>query len=288
MSEFKIVCDGACDLSEEMLRERGLTAVPLTFKFDGEDRTNGSFDMDSIDFYAKMRSGNVAKTSGANALAFKSAFTPILAEGKDILYLGFSSALSMTYSSARIAASDLRLEYPEQRIITIDSLSASAGIALLLDRLLAFSDLDAANEYAENTKLKICHLFTVDDLYYLKRGGRVSPTTAMVGNMLGIKPMLYVDNHGRLIPGSKVRGRHKAIERLAEDFGRLHEDNEVYISHADCIRDAETLGEILTKKYDAKVRLITNVGPVIGSHSGPGTLALFFIGRERPPSKTGD
>lgn len=282
MSEFRIVCDSACDLSSEMLRKRNVTCVPLSVSFDG----GGA--VDSTDFYNQMRSGRVAKTAGANVEAFRAAFTPILEGGKDILYLGFSSALSMTYNSARIAAGELRKEYPERRIITIDSLCASAGIALLLDKLLAFSDLENAVEYAEKKKLKICHLFTVDNLDYLKRGGRVSPTTAMVGNLLGIKPMLYVDNHGKLIPGSKVRGRRKAIERLAEDFGRLREENEVYISHADCMRDAETLSEILRTKYDAKVRLITNIGPVIGSHSGPGTLALFFIGRERPPSKTGD
>lgn len=282
MSEFRIVCDSACDLSSEMLCQRGVTCVPLSVSFDG----GGS--VDSTDFYAEMRSGRVAKTAGANVEAFRAAFTPILEGGKDILYLGFSSALSMTYNSARIARDELRKEYPESRIVTIDSLCASAGIALLLDKLLAFSDLENAVEYAEKTKLKICHLFTVDNLDYLKRGGRVSPTTAIVGNLLGIKPMLYVDNHGRLIPGSKVRGRHKSIERLAEDFALLREENEVYISHADCMRDAETLSEILRTKYDAKVRLITNIGPVIGSHSGPGTLALFFIGRERPPSKTGD
>ena len=281
MSEFRIVCDSACDLSSEMLCQRGVTCVPLSVSFDG----GGS--VDSTDFYAEMRSGRVAKTAGANVEAFQAAFTPILEGGKDILYLGFSSALSMTYNSARIARDELRKEYPERRIITLDSLSASAGIALLLDRLLAFSDLENAVEYAEKTKLKICHLFTVDNLDYLKRGGRVSPTTAIVGNLLGIKPMLYVDNHGRLIPGSKVRGRHKSIERLAEDFALLREENEVYISHADCMRDAETLSEILRTKYDAKVRLITNICPVIGSHSGPGTLALVFIGRERPPSKTG-
>ena len=282
MSEFRIVCDSACDLSREMLCERGVTCVPLSYSLDG----GGS--VDSADFYNQMRSGRMAKTAGANVEAFRAAFTPILEEGRDILYLGFSSALSMTYNSARIAAGELRHEYPDRRIITVDSLCASAGIALLLDRLLAFSDLDRAVEYAEKTKQKVCHLFTVDNLDYLKRGGRVSPTTAMVGNMLGIKPMLFVDKSGRLIPGAKVRGRRKAIERLAEDFESLHEENDVYISHADCLNDAKTLQEILTTKYDAKLRLITNISPVIGSHSGPGTLALFFIGRERPPSKTGD
>ena len=282
MSEFRIVCDSACDLSCEMLCERGVTCVPLSYSFD-DDGT-----VDSADFYNQMRHGRVAKTTGANVEAFRAAFATILDDGRDILYLGFSSALSMTYNSARIAAGELRHEYPERRIITVDSLCASAGIALLLDRLLAFSDLDKAARYAEKTKLKICHLFTVDNLDYLKRGGRISPTTAMVGNMLGIKPMLFVDKSGRLIPGAKVRGRHKAIERLAEDFHRLHEEKDVYISHADCLSDAEALGEILTTKYNAKLRLITNISPVIGSHSGPGTLALFFIGRERPPSKTGD
>ena len=282
MSEFRIVCDSACDLTREMLCERGVTCVPLSYSFDD------SGTVDSADFYTKMRLGRIAKTTGANVEAFRAAFTTILEEGRDILYLGFSSALSMTYNSARIAAGELRHEYPERRIITVDSLCASAGIALLLDRLLAFSDLDKAARYAEKTKLKICHLFTVDNLDYLRRGGRISPTTAVVGNMLGIKPMLFVDKSGRLIPGAKVRGRRKAIERLAEDFESLHEENDVYISHADCLSDAEALGKILTTKYNAKLRLITKIGPVIGSHSGPGTLALFFIARERPPSKTGD
>ena len=234
-----------------------------------------------------MREGGVAKTSAINSECFKEEFKNILDEGKDVFYLAFSSGLSTTSNSARIAASELSEAYPERRIVIVDSLCASAGVALLLDMLVekknAGASIDELAAFAESKKLNICHWFTVDDLVYLKRGGRVSATTAFVGNMLGIKPVMHVDNDGHLINITKVRGRKTAIAALADKYGALREegDYKVFISHGDCLADANGLADIIESKYGKKVDLITNVGPVIGAHSGPGTLALFFVGKER-------
>ncbi len=286
MNKFTIVCDSACDLSPEMLRQRGVEVVPLSFHFDGERKEYTS--LNTKDFYSKMRSGRTAKTAGVNIFSFKSTFEPILKSGKDILYLGFSSALSITFNSAKTAADELSTVYPNRKIITIDTLCASAGIALLLDMILAKdADVEDVKAFVEAFKLKVCHWFTVDNLEYLKRGGRIGADSAIVGNMLGIKPILHVDKYGRLVPVAKVRGRRSAINTLTQKYGEMHEgDCDVYISHADCPDDAELLANTLKNKYNANVRLITSVGPVIGAHSGPGTLALFFIGKERhPPTK---
>jgi DegV family protein with EDD domain len=235
-----------------------------------------------------MRNGGVVKTSAVNVDSFAIKFEELLKRGLDILYIGFSSGLSTTYNCARLAADQLKNKYPERKIITVDTLAASAGIALLIDLVIGKKNegatIDEAAKYAESMKLKVCHWFTVDDLVYLKRGGRISPTTAFFGNMLGIKPVLHVDNDGHLINILKVRGRRVSIMTLADKYGELCDDQDkkiVYISHADCLREAEELGKIIKEKYGAETKLITNVGTVIGAHSGPGTIALFFIGKER-------
>ena len=235
-----------------------------------------------------MRAGGVAKTAAVNSETFAIEFKKLLDKGLDILYIGFSSGLSTTYNSARIAADQLREEYPERKILLVDTLAASAGIALLIDLVIekknAGASIEEAAAYAEAMKLKICHWFTVDDLVYLKRGGRISPTAAFFGNMLGIKPVLHVDNDGHLINVLKVRGRKVSIMTLADKYAELCDDEgdkKVYISHADCLSEAEELGRIIKEKYGAETKLITNVGTVIGAHSGPGTIALFFVGKER-------
>ena len=235
-----------------------------------------------------MRGGAVAKTSAVNPDGFAAGFEQILKEGKDILYIGFSTGLSTTFNSARIAAEGLKADYPDRKIIVVDSLAASAGVALLLDLVLekknAGATIEEAAKYAEDIKLNICHWFTVDDLVYLKRGGRISPTAAFFGNMLGIKPVLHVDNEGHLINVQKIRGRKMAIETIAAKCNETRRQDYpaiAYISHGDCIDDANELARILNEKYGVTTKVITNVGAVIGAHSGPGTLALFFVGNER-------
>ncbi len=288
MNNFVIITDSGCDLSPEILAEWGVPCESLTFRFDGSDKEYGNGDISAADFYAKMREGSSAKTAAINSETFKALFEKSLAEGKDVLYLGFSSGLSTTYNSGRMAAADLAEKYPDRKIVTVDTLAASAGQGLLvyfaLEKKNAGATIDEVAAYIEEIKLNLCHWFTVDDLVYLKRGGRVSPTVAFVGNMLGIKPVLHVDNDGHLINVSKVRGRKAALAALAERYTALAKDpvnGTVFISHGDCEKDANELADMINKKHGATVKIITDVGPVIGSHSGPGTLALFFIGKER-------
>ncbi|MBE6619645.1 MAG: DegV family protein [Ruminococcaceae bacterium] len=288
MSDFVIFTDSGCDIAPEILSSWGVYHRDLNFRFEGDEKEYSNADMNSNEFYAKMREGGVAKTSAVNVETFASAFEELLAEGKDILYIGFSSGLSTTFNSARIAAQQVAEKYPERKIITIDTLAASAGqgliLKLALDKKNAGATIEEVAEYTENIKLKISIWFTVDDLVYLKRGGRVSPTAAFFGNMLGIKPILHMDNEGHLIPLSKVRGRKTSIMALADKYGELSTElggANIFISHGDCIADAEYLAELLKTRYGATVDLITNVGTVIGAHSGPGTLAFFFVGKHR-------
>ncbi len=288
MNNYIIFADSSCDLSKEMLDERGVYSSSLSFRFDdsNEEYTNNGMDIKT--FYDKMRAGGVAKTSAVNSETFAVEFEKLLKEGKDILYIGFSTGLSTTYNSARIAAEQLKDSYPERKIIVVDTLAASAGIALLIDMVIekknAGASIEEAAKFAEDNKMRICHWFTVDDLVYLKRGGRISPAAAFFGNMIGIKPVLHVDNEGHLVNVLKVRGRKMSVATLADKYGELADDEGnkiVYISHGDCLADAEELGRIIKEKYGAETKLITNVGTVIGAHSGPGTLALFFVGKER-------
>lgn len=287
MNNYVIFTDSSCDLSDKVIKEWGIYSASLSFRFDGSDKEYLNDGMSASEFYAKMRSGGVAKTAAVNSEAFISGFTPLLEQGLDILYIGFSSGLSTTFNSARLAAEELKEKYPERKIYMVDTLAASAGTALLIDmirsKMAEGATIEAARDFAEEAKLHICHWFTVDDLVYLKRGGRVSPTTAFVGNMLGIKPVLHVDNEGHLTSVSKVRGRRAAIIALADKYGETASPvgTKTFISHSDCEADAKILAEILKEKYGAETEVITDVGPVIGAHSGPGTLALFFYGTER-------
>ncbi len=288
MNEFVIHTDSACDIAPAILKEWGVPYTSLTFRFNGEDTEYKNDGMSTSDFYAKMREGGIAKTAAVNTEGFKADFENTLKDGKDLLYIGFSSGLSTTYNSARLAGEELKGKYPDRKIITLDSLCASAGFGLLLrlalDKKESGASLEETAEYTKSLVLKLCHWFTVDDLEYLKRGGRVSPTVAFVGNMLGIKPVMHVDNEGHLVNVTKVRGRKTAVAALADRYGALADtldSDKVYISHGDCIKDAEELAKILSDRYGATVSIITDVGPVIGAHSGPGTLALFFVGKER-------
>jgi DegV family protein with EDD domain len=288
MSNYVIFTDSGCDIKPELLSEWGVPFKSLNFRFDGSEKEYSNEDMNATEFYAKMREGAVAKTSAVNVDTFANAFEEILKEGKDILYIGFSSGLSTTYNSARLAAQQLGEKYPERKVITVDTLAASAGqgliLKLTLDKKNEGATLEEAAAFAEDIKFKISIWFTVDDLVYLKRGGRVSATAAFFGNMLGIKPLLHMDNEGHLIPLSKIRGRKMSIAALADKYGELATDlgsGDIFISHGDCIADAQYLADLLKTRYNANVTLITDVGTVIGAHSGPGTLALFFVGTGR-------
>ena len=288
MNEYVMFTDSACDIKPELLKSWGVECIDLSFRFDGENREYFNSDMEITDFYNAMRAGSTAKTSAVNPERFTAAFERILKQGKDLLYLGFSSGLSATCNSARIAAQELMEQYPERKLLIVDSLAASAGQGLLLYLALQKKNKGATIEevsaYAEGLKLNICHWFTVDDLVYLKRGGRISPTVALVGKALGIKPILHVDNDGKLISVTKVRGRKASIAALADKCCTTAEDpknSEIFISHGDCPEDANALADLIAQKTGAKVSIITHVGTVIGAHSGPGTLALFFVGKER-------
>jgi DegV family protein with EDD domain len=288
MNPYVIFTDTACDSPVDLLNAWGVKYASLTFRFTDEDREYAENDIPSHDFYERMRAGGIAKTSAINTETFRKTFEAELKEGHDILYIGFSSGLSTTYNSGRVAAQELAEKYPERTVITIDSLAASAGFGLLValaaKKRDEGADLQAVADYVRELIPHLCHWFTVDDLVYLKRGGRVSPTVAFVGNLLGIKPVLHVDDEGHLINITKVRGRRTSVMALAQKYGELlqsAENNVAFISHGDCLEDANLLKDILESNYGARVELITPVGTVIGAHSGPGTLALFFIGNNR-------
>ena len=287
MSDYVIMTDSAADIAPEILKQWGVPFVSLTYKFDDEAESWGNFDKPFSAFYQKMRQGGVARTAAVNMDTFKQSFTPILAEGKDLLYICFSSGLSTTFQSSKLAVEELREQFPERKLITVDSLAASAGQGLLvklaLDRKNAGATIEEAAKYVEDVRLHVDHWFTVDDLVYLKRGGRVSAAKAFVGGLLNIKPVLHVDNEGHLINMFKARGRKASLKALADKYGELVSDRkeQIFISHGDCLDDAKELAGMLQEKYGVRVSLISEIGPVIGAHSGPGTMALFFVGRER-------
>ncbi len=288
MSNYVIFTDSACDIKPELLREWGVMYRALTFYFNDDDREYSNDDMPVSEFYEKMRQGGVAKTSAVNVDAFEEAFEALLKEGKDILYLGFSGGLSTTCNSARIAAEELADKYPERKIAVVDTLCASAGqgllVRLVVDKKAEGAMLEEAAQFAEDIKLNIAHWFTVDDLVYLKRGGRVSPTVAFVGNTLGIKPIMHVDDEGHLVKVDKARGRRKSLMTMVDMYtesAKTPESGFVFISHADCEEDARFVAQQIKERHGADVQVITDVGPVIGAHSGPGTFALFFVAKNR-------
>lgn len=288
MSEYVIFADSACDLSPEILKEWDVGFASLTFHFEGEDKEYGNGEMEAGEFYARMRAGAVAKTSAINMETFKERFEEYLKQDKDVLYLAFSSGLSATCQSGMLAAAELKETYPERKVVVVDSLAASAGYGLLLhlavEKKRAGATLEENARFLEDNKLNLCHWFTVEDLKYLKRGGRVSPAVAFVGGMLGIKPVMHVDDEGHLVAVDKVRGRKASLEAMADKYMELAQtpgEGPIYISHGDCMADVETLKGMLRDKCGAEVELVTYVGPVIGAHSGPGTMALFFLGKHR-------
>lgn len=285
--DFQIITDSCCDFPTPMYGQLGLTFVPLTVEFRGntfDDKNDDSLK----DMYQGLRAGEVAKTSAVNPSRWSQAMEKALAAGKDVLVLAFSSGLSTTYQSAVIAAEELKDEYPDRKIQVIDTLCASMGQGLLVWYACKKRDeglsLDEVAQWVLDNRLHLCHWFTVDDLMYLKRGGRISAATALVGTMLQIKPLLHVDDEGHLINMTKTRGRKAAIDAMvkkAQELGAGYDNSTMFISHGDCLSDAEYLSRQLKEKCGVKDVVISYVGAVIGSHSGPGTLALFFLGSHR-------
>ena len=285
--DFQIITDSCCDFPTPMYGQLGLTFVPLTVEFRGntfDDKNDDTLK----DMYQGLRAGEVAKTSAVNPSRWSQAMEKALAAGKDVLVLAFSSGLSTTYQSAVIAAEELKDEYPDRKIQVIDTLCASMGEGLLVWYACKKRDeglsLDEVAQWVLDNRLHLCHWFTVDDLMYLKRGGRISAATALVGTMLQIKPLLHVDDEGHLINMTKTRGRKAAIDAMvkkAQELGAGYDNSTMFISHGDCLSDAEYLSRQLKEKCGVKDVVISYVGAVIGSHSGPGTLALFFLGSHR-------
>lgn len=285
-AEYVIFTDSACDILPEKLKEWKVEMIPLAYLFTDDGKEHLDHDQSMEEFYREMRDGRVAKTSGINEDTFESAFTPLLEAGKDLLYLAFSSGLSVTCENAKKVAERLSEKYPERTVWVVDSLCASAGQGLFV--YLGVQNREKGMTLAENAetleadKMHLVHWFTVEDLKYLKRGGRISAATALLGTALNVKPVLHVDNEGHLIKVFQVHGRKKSIRRMAEKLGEtILPDTPVFISHGDCLEDAEMLAGILKEEYGREVTLITGIGSVIGAHSGPGTLALFFRGTER-------
>lgn len=287
----QIVTDSSCNLTEVLIDELELEILPLTFMVDGVQHQSylKGETTDLKQFYTMMREGKVITTSLPNLSNSEKLLTDILKSGKDILYLGFSSGLSGTYDSIETLSHDLRTRFPERTIECIDTLAASMGEGLLVYYAAKMkqggASLAEVAAWVRENKLKLAHWFTVDDLMFLYRGGRVSRTAAFAGSMLKIKPVMHVDNEGHLIPLEKKRGRKKSIQGLVEHMEATANapvaDQVVGISHGDCIEDVEYLQSLITKKFGVTKYLVNYVDPVIGAHSGPGTLALFFLASER-------
>ncbi len=290
MRDFVIMTDSCCDMSAAMARELGLVVLPLSLHM-GEAVYRNQLDGSEIgfsDFYSRIRGGETATTSAVSVGDFETEMRRILDEGRDILCINFSSALSATYQSASIAAGELKESYPDREVLVVDSLCASLGQGLLLwlcvQEQKKGRSLREVRDFAEETKGRICHWFTVDDLNHLKRGGRINAATALFGTMLSIKPVLHVDDGGHLVSVGKARGRRASLLALADHMAETALDprnQTVFISHGDCEEDARFLADEIRRRFGTEHIYINYVGPVIGNHSGPGTMALFFVGTPR-------
>ena len=286
MNNYVIMSDTGCDIEFDTLKEWEVGFRGLTFHFEG-DQEHKEGDMSKKEFYTRMRAGEVSKTSAVNSQSFKELFEEDLKKGHDILYIGFSSGISATSNSAEMAANELRDEYPDRKLITIDTLSASAGQGLMLyyavEKKKAGAGIEENAQYIREMIPKLAHWFTVEDLVYLKRGGRVSAAAAFAGGVLGIKPVLHVDDDGHLINMMKVRGREQSLKAIAKKYieTALDPKEKYFISHGDCFEDAKLLESMIVAEGGSECALITEIGMIIGSHAGPGTIALFFLASGR-------
>ena len=290
MGEYVILTDSSADLTAELAAELGVEVIPLSFTM--EDKTYFNYpdnrDIDPADFYARLRGGAMATTAAVNVADYTEAMEPILKEGKDVLVLAFSSGLSATCHSAQIAAGELMEQYPDRKVYVVDTLCASLGQGLLVWYAARMKQqgktMEEVRTWTEEHKLNLCHWFTVDDLHFLKRGGRISAATAVLGTMLSIKPVMHVDNEGHLIKVGTARGRNASLKALVDHMEQTVLDlkgQSIFISHGDCLADAQKVADDIRARFGVEDIVINYVGPVIGAHSGPGTVALFFMGSER-------
>ena len=290
MREYKILTDSTTDLSPQLVAQTGVTVLPMTYTIGEKSYRNDpeETDLSSGDFYDMLRGGAMSTTSQINVETFREVAGKMARDGFDVLYVGFSSGLSGTFNSARIAFEDLSAEYPEHKFLAVDSLCASMGEGLLVyhaaQQQKAGRSIEETARWLEENKLHLAHWFTVDDLNHLKRGGRVSGAAAFFGTMLNIKPVLHVDDAGHLIPMEKVRGRKASLDALGAHMEQDSVDptsHSVFFSHGDCRSDEEYVADLVREKFGTQDIRIHSIGPVIGSHSGPGTVALFYLGRTR-------
>lgn len=289
MENYVLFTDSTCDLTPDLVQEADIHVLPMTFTLDGQSYRNypDNREMAPKDFYDKLRSGSMSTTSQVTIADFEDAFAPFLEQGQDILYLAFSSGLSGTFQASKIAIESLLERFPERRIVSVDSLQASMGEGLFAYTLGMMrrqgAALDEAAAFARQNALRFCAWFTVNDLMFLKRGGRVSGAVAVAGTLLGIKPVLHVDDEGHLIAMEKVRGRRASLDALVRHFEQTALDKTggtVFISHGDCAEDCRYVIDKL-KALGVKDIQMGDIGPVIGAHSGPGTVALFWVGSKR-------
>ena len=288
---FEIITDSCCNLTEDMIDELGVHILPLTFIIDGEQYQSylKGERTDLKQFFTMMREGKLITTSLPNIGDTEKLMRELLDKGRDLLFLGFSSALSGTYQATSALMAQLAEEFPERKLVAIDTLAASAGQGMIVyyaaKRRASGEGIDAVAEWVRESIPRAAHWFTVDDLMFLLRGGRVSKTAAFAGTVLNIKPVLHVDDEGRLIPVGKVRGRKKSIQALMKHMSETASSMEgqtVFITHGDCIEDVEYLSGLIREEYGDDTEIVVNyIDPVIGAHAGPGTLALFFMADHR-------
>lgn len=287
MSDYFISTDSTYDMPESYRAEHDLLVHPLFYTIN-DSVYGGDHDMDIKEFYARLRKGEIATTMATNLEDTTVRFRTVLEQGRDILHIGFSSALSSSYNNAAVAAAELQKEFPERKIRCVDSLCASMGQGLLVhyavQKRAAGMSVDELADWLEENKLHFCHQFTVDDLHFLQRGGRISKTVAVLGTMINVKPVLHVDDEGRLVPLKNVRGRRKALTTLVDNMAEQipgYQNDTIFISHGDCEEDARFVGKLVTERFGITDIRYNYVSPTIGSHSGPGTVALFFLGKAR-------
>ena len=289
MKEYVIVTDNTADLPDSYYKEHGVGRLYLAYIMDGETYT-AEHQLPTEEFYDKMRKGSMPTTSQVNPENAKDYFLEILKDTKKIIYIAFSSGLSGTYNSGRVAAEEIMEEHPDVQITVIDTLAASLGEGLLVYKAVEKMEQGMGYEelvkWLEANKLHLVHNFTVNDLFHLYRGGRVSKTAAILGTMINLKPVLHVDDAGKLVAVSKVRGRKKSLATLVDNMekqmGSYRDQNDiVMISHGDCLEEAEYVKKLVEERFGIHKFLINPVGPTIGAHSGPGTMALFYLGEYR-------